>query len=60
MALSHGLASAGHTPTRASTSAKLHLEKRPEGFRIPLIELDTETSRLRRAYPEIGSQFEGR
>jgi osmotically inducible protein OsmC len=42
MALSNGLASAGHTPTRVSTTAKVHLEKRPEGFRIPLIELVTE------------------
>ncbi len=42
MALSHGLASAGHTPTRVSTSARVHFEKKPEGFRIPLIELDTE------------------
>ncbi len=42
MALSHGLATAGHTPTRVSTTAKVHLEKRPEGFRIPVIELVTE------------------
>ncbi len=42
MALSHGLATAGHTPTRVSTIAKVHLEKRPEGFRIPVIELVTE------------------
>jgi osmotically inducible protein OsmC len=42
MALSHGLASAGYSPTRVSTSAKVHLERRPEGFRIPLIELATE------------------
>ncbi len=42
MAFSHGLASAGHTPTRVSTVAKVHLEKRPEGFRIPVIELTTE------------------
>ena len=42
MALSNGLASAGHVPTRVSTTAKVHLEKRPEGFRIPLIELVTE------------------
>jgi osmotically inducible protein OsmC len=42
MALSNALASAGHTPTRVSTTAKVHLEKRPEGFRIPVIELVTE------------------
>jgi osmotically inducible protein OsmC len=42
MALSHGLAQAGHTPTRVSTLAKVHFEKKPEGFRIPLIELVTE------------------
>jgi osmotically inducible protein OsmC len=42
MALSAGLASAGYSPTRVSTTAKVHLEKRPEGFRIPVIELVTE------------------
>jgi len=42
MALSNALASAGHTPTRVSTTARVHLEKRPEGFRIPVIELVTE------------------
>jgi lipoyl-dependent peroxiredoxin len=42
MALAHGLASAGFTPTRVSTTARAHLEKRPEGFRIPVIELVTE------------------
>ncbi len=42
MALSHGLATAGHKPTQVSTTAKVHLEKRPEGFRIPVIELVTE------------------
>jgi osmotically inducible protein OsmC len=42
MALSNALASAGFPPTRVATTAKAHLEKRPEGFRIPLIELATE------------------
>jgi osmotically inducible protein OsmC len=42
MALANGLASAGFPATRVSTIAKAHLEKRPEGFRIPVIELETE------------------
>jgi len=42
MAFAHALASAGFPPTRVSTTAKAHLEKRPEGFRIPVIELVTE------------------
>ncbi len=44
MALSHALSSAGHTPKRVATTAKVHLEKGPEGFRIPAIELETEAS----------------
>jgi lipoyl-dependent peroxiredoxin len=39
MALSHGLAQAGHAPTRVSTEARVHLEKGDEGFSITLIEL---------------------
>lgn len=40
MALSHGLAQAGHTPIRVQTSAKVHLEKAGEGFRISQIDLN--------------------
>lgn len=42
MALVHGLAQAGHTPHRIATTAKVHLDKVGEGFRITTIELDTE------------------
>ena len=42
MALSHGLASAGHTPKRVHTTAKVHLEKGEGGFSIPKIDLETE------------------
>ncbi|MDX9972014.1 MAG: OsmC family protein [FCB group bacterium] len=42
MALSHGLAQAGHPPTRVHTTAKVHLEKQGEGFGIPRIDLVTE------------------
>lgn len=39
MAVSHALAEAGHPPTRAETTAKVHLEKVPGGFEIPKIDL---------------------
>jgi lipoyl-dependent peroxiredoxin len=42
MALSAALAKAGHTPTRVQTTARVHLEKKGEGFEIPLIELECE------------------
>jgi osmotically inducible protein OsmC len=42
MALSHGLASAGHPPKRVHTTAKVHLEKVEGGFSIPRIDLVTE------------------
>lgn len=42
MALSHTLAEAGHKPTRVHTTAKVHLEKVPDGFAITKIELVTE------------------
>ena len=42
MALSHELAQAGHTPKRVSTTAKVHLEKVAEGFKITSIDLNTE------------------
>jgi osmotically inducible protein OsmC len=42
MALAHGLAQAGHTPKRIATTAKVHLDKAGEGFRITTIELDTQ------------------
>jgi osmotically inducible protein OsmC len=44
MALAAQLTQAGFTPTRIHTVAKVHLEKRPDGFVIPLIELETEAS----------------
>ncbi len=43
MALSAGLGRAGLTPTRVSTTAKVHLEKVGEGFKITRIELDNES-----------------
>ncbi len=42
MALSHGLATAGHKPERVTTTAKVHLKQEGDGFVIPLIELDME------------------
>lgn len=42
MALSLALAQAGHVPTRVHTTSKVHLEKRDDGYMIPLIELVTE------------------
>jgi osmotically inducible protein OsmC len=42
MALSAGLAKAGYAPKRISTTAKVHLNKVGEGFKITQIELHTE------------------
>lgn len=42
MALSLALAQAGHVATRVHTTSKVHLEKRDDGYMIPLIELVTE------------------
>jgi osmotically inducible protein OsmC len=42
MAFAAGLERAGHAPKRVATSAKVHLEKAGEGFRITRIELATE------------------
>lgn len=42
MALSGGLGRAGYTPTRISTTAKVHLTKGDAGFSISKIELHTE------------------
>jgi osmotically inducible protein OsmC len=42
MALSHGLAQAGHTPQRVHTTATVQLEKGADGFRIARIDLRTE------------------
>lgn len=42
MALANGLASAGHTPTRVSTTARVTLEKGEGGFGISNIHLTTE------------------
>lgn len=43
MALSAGLGRAGFTPKRVATSAKVHLEKVGEAFKITRIELDNES-----------------
>src|SRR5438309_11453532 len=42
MALSSGLAKAGHPPTRVDTTASVHLEKGDGGFGITRIDLRTE------------------
>lgn len=42
MALSAGLSAARHPPEQINTSAKVHLDKLEEGWRITLIELQTE------------------
>jgi lipoyl-dependent peroxiredoxin len=44
MALANGLSTAGFPPKRIGTTAKVHLERGPEGFGIPRIELTTEAS----------------
>jgi len=41
MALAAGLGKRGHHPQRIATTAKVHLEKSGEGFRIPRVELET-------------------
>ena len=43
MALAAGLGRAGFAPQRVATSAKVHLEKVGEGFKITRIELDNES-----------------
>jgi osmotically inducible protein OsmC len=43
MALAAGLGRAGFAPKRVATSAKVHLEKVGEGFKITRIELDNES-----------------
>jgi osmotically inducible protein OsmC len=43
MALTAGLGRAGHSPKRVATSAKVHLEKVGESFKITRIELDNES-----------------
>jgi osmotically inducible protein OsmC len=42
MALSGALGRAGFTPTRIATSARVHIDKVGEGFKITKIELDCE------------------
>jgi lipoyl-dependent peroxiredoxin len=42
MALSAGLSRTGHTPTLIHTTARVHLERRGEGFEITKVELRTE------------------
>jgi osmotically inducible protein OsmC len=41
MALSNMLASDGHTPTSVETTARVHITKVGDGFKITLIELET-------------------
>src|SRR5712691_7340175 len=41
MALAAGLTRAGHAPTRIHTTARVHLERRGEGFDITRVELQT-------------------
>src|SRR5262249_58575022 len=43
MALAAGLGRSGFAPQRVATSAKVHLEKVGEGFKITRIELDNES-----------------
>lgn len=42
MALSAGLSKAGITPTRISTTARVHLEQKDGGFAITRVELQTQ------------------
>ena len=42
MAVSHGLAEAGHPPKKAHTTAKVHIRKVEGGFEIPKIDLALE------------------
>jgi osmotically inducible protein OsmC len=42
MALSAALSQAGYTPRRVDTTARVHLEKIGDGFKITIIELHTE------------------
>jgi len=42
MALSHMLSQSGHVPDVIHTTAKVHIEKIEDGFRITTIELETE------------------
>ena len=42
MALAAGLARAGFTPESVHTTAKVHIDRVDSGFKITLIELDTE------------------
>ncbi|HEX8386758.1 MAG TPA: OsmC family protein, partial [Rubricoccaceae bacterium] len=44
MAVSNELASAGHPPERAHTTARVHVEQVSGGFEIPTIELELEAS----------------
>jgi osmotically inducible protein OsmC len=44
MALSAGLGKGGFTPTKINTTAKVHLEKVGEGFKITRIQLNTDAT----------------
>jgi osmotically inducible protein OsmC len=44
MALSAGLGRAGHTPDSVQTTARVHLDKVGDGFKITRVELDCEAA----------------
>jgi len=44
MALAAGLGRGGHNPTRVATTARVHLEKVGDGFKITRIELDNQST----------------
>ena len=44
MALAHALSLAGHTPQSVQTTARVHLDRVPKGYRISTVELSTEVT----------------
>ncbi|HEV7367870.1 OsmC family peroxiredoxin [Arenibaculum sp.] len=56
MALSHGLAQAGHAPTRVATTARAYLDKVADGFAVTRIELECEAEVPGIAEDEFRSQ----
>ena len=59
MALSAGLAGAGHVPDYVHTSAKVYFDKQGEGFAITKIELTTEAKVPGLSPEEFQTQAEG-
>jgi lipoyl-dependent peroxiredoxin len=59
MALSAGLGKAGFTPARIKTSAKVHLEKVGEGFKITRIQLTSEAAIPNITEAQFKEQAEG-